>query len=67
MDQDAVRNQTGFGRLALAAPSFAVSLVMTELFFKWGSFMLELCGFAAVWGALYGVQSLVTGLFKRAR
>ena len=51
----------------LAAPAFAASLVVTELFFKWGSFMLELCGFAAVWGALYGVQSLVTGLFKKPR
>ncbi len=31
---------------------FAVALVIAQLFFKWGSFSLELLGFLAVWGAL---------------
>ena len=65
MDRSAAR-PSGLAQAMLAAPTFVASLVVTELFFKWGSFMLELCGFAAVWGTLYGVQSLVTGLFKKA-
>lgn len=44
--------------LALA-PSFVASLVVTELFFKFGSFSLELVGFAGLWAGLFGVQSLV--------
>lgn len=39
------------------------SLVVTELFFKFGSFSLELVGFAALWSGLYGL----TRLFVRPR
>jgi hypothetical protein len=41
----------------------AASLVVTEMFFKFGSFTLELVGFAALWGGLYGL----TRLFVRQR
>lgn len=34
------------------------SLTVTELFFKFGSFTLELVGFAALWGGLYGLTRL---------
>lgn len=49
-------------RYLAAAPSFAASLLTTELFFKFGSFTLEFLGFAALWGGLYGLQSLAVRL-----
>jgi hypothetical protein len=56
--------RTGTRALALA-PTFVASLVVTELFFKFGSFSLELVGFAALWGALFGVQSLVAKAVRK--
>jgi hypothetical protein len=49
----------------VAAPSLIAALLVTELFFKFGSFTLEFLGCCAVWGALYGAQSAVTGMFKK--
>ena len=31
---------------------FVIALVVAQLFFKWGSFSLELLGFLVVWGVL---------------
>ena len=52
-------------RYLAAAPTFVASLVVTELFFKFGSFSLELVGFAALWGALFGLQSLVARSLRK--
>ncbi len=52
-------------RYATLAPTFVASLAVTELFFKFGSFTLELVGFAALWGGLYGVQALVGRVLKK--
>jgi hypothetical protein len=46
-------------RALALAPTFVASLAVTELFFKFGSFSLELVGFAALWGGLYAVQSAI--------
>lgn len=52
-------------RYLALAPTFVVSLVVTEVFFKFGSFSLELVGFAALWGGLYGIQALVERVLKK--
>ncbi len=36
--------------------SFCVSLLIAQLFFKWGSFALELIGFLALWFLLGSVS-----------
>ncbi len=59
-----VRSQSASRYLSLA-PSFVASLAVTELFFKFGSFTLELVGFAALWGGLYGAQALVGKALKK--
>lgn len=38
---------------------FAIALVIAQLFFKWGSFSLELLGFLALWGVLGFVFDMV--------
>lgn len=53
------------GKIAALVPAFVVSLAVTEMFFKWKSFSLEFIGFAVLFGALYSVQSLMAGLFKK--
>lgn len=41
-------------------PAFAVAFVIAELFYKFGSFGLELVAFLATWYVLAGVQSRLT-------
>ena len=48
-----------------AAPALIASMTVTELFFKFGSFTLELIGCAALFGGLYGLQTLVVKAFKK--
>ena len=44
---------------------FAVSLVIAQLFFKWGSFALELIGFMALWFALGAVATIALNTLKK--
>jgi hypothetical protein len=41
-------------------PTFVASLVIAELFYKFGSFSLECVAFLATWGALDAASHLVT-------
>ena len=52
-------------RASAVAPSLVASLVVTELFFKFGSFTVELLACCALWGFLYGGQTLVARLLKK--
>jgi hypothetical protein len=38
--------------LSQELPGFAVALLVAQLFFKWGSFSLELIGFLVTWWVL---------------
>lgn len=44
---------------------FALSLLIAQLWFKWGSFALELVGFIAVWLALGFVADTLRRALKR--
>ena len=45
--------------LARQAPAFAISLIVAELFYKFGSFTLECLGFLATWFVLDATFALV--------
>lgn len=51
--------------LAAELPSFIVSLIIAQLFFKWGSFALELLGFLLTWFAVSYLQSAVARLLAK--
>ena len=42
-------------------PGLVISLVVAELFYKWGSFALECLGFLATWLVLDLIFALVSG------
>lgn len=44
---------------------FMIALVIAQLYFKWGSFALELVGFVAVWFALGFVSERVNGALRK--
>lgn len=41
-------------------PSFVLSLILAELFFKFGSFSLECIAFLVTWGVIDAAISLVS-------
>lgn len=43
---------------------FAVALLIAQIWFKWGSFALELVGFVAVWIALGFIADVVLNATK---
>jgi hypothetical protein len=45
--------------LARQAPGLAISLIVAELFYKFGSFTLECLGFLATWFVLDAMFALV--------
>ena len=45
--------------LARQAPALAISLIVAELFYKFGSFTLECLGFLATWFVLDATFALV--------
>ena len=47
--------------LVREAPAFAVSFVIAEMFYKFGSFTLETGAFLVTWYALSFLQSVVVG------
>ena len=50
-----LRSSTLRQLLARQAPAFAISLIVAELFYKFGSFTLECLGFLATWFVLDAV------------
>ncbi len=44
---------------------FAIALIIAQLWFKWGSFALELVGFIAVWLVLGFLADVVFRALKR--
>jgi hypothetical protein len=44
---------------------FALALLVAQLWFKWGSFALELVGFLVVWFVLGFVASVLLRALKR--
>ena len=53
------------GMIAELLP-FAASLIIAQMFFKWGSFSLELAGFLFAWWGLGFVQVQIIKLFRRS-
>ena len=53
--------------LSRQAPALALSLLVAELFYKFGSFTLECLGFLATWFVLDAAFARVGRLFSRER
>ncbi len=51
--------------LSREAIPFAVSLIVAQLYFKWGSFALELIGFLALWLTLGAMLHFVQNTLKK--
>ena len=51
--------------LARQAPTFAASLLIAELFYKFGSFTLECLGFLATWFVLDAILAGIARVFAR--
>lgn len=51
--------------LARQAPALVLSLVVAEMFYKFGSFTLECLGFLATWFVLDAVFALVARAFAK--
>ena len=49
--------------LARQAPALAISLIVAEMFYKFGSFTLECLGFLATWFVLDAMLALVSRVF----
>jgi hypothetical protein len=44
---------------------FVIALIIAQLYFKWGSFSLELVGFIAVWFVLGYVAELILRAIRK--
>ncbi|MEP2642692.1 hypothetical protein [Roseobacter sp.] len=44
---------------------FVVALIIAQIWFKWGSFALEMVGFVAVWFALGFVTDVILRTLRR--
>ncbi|WP_163535469.1 hypothetical protein [Frigidibacter albus] len=44
---------------------FVLALLIAQIWFKWGSFSLELVGFLAVWFVLGLLANILLGALKR--
>ena len=60
-----LRSSTLRQLLARQAPALVISLVVAELFYKFGSFTLECLGFLATWLVLDATFALVARAFAR--
>ena len=54
-----LRSSTLHHLLARQAPALAISLIVAELFYKFGSFTLECIGFLVTWFVLDALFALV--------
>lgn len=57
-----LRKTTPGAVLRLELAPFAIALIVAQLFFKWGSFSLELVGFLALWWVLGYIAHHIPGL-----
>lgn len=62
-----IRNASLGMLLSTQAPSFLISFVIAELFFKWKSFALECLGFLALWFVLDAVFSTVRAVWLKRK
>jgi hypothetical protein len=62
-----IRNASLGVLLSTQAPSFLISFVVAELFFKWKSFALECLGFLALWFVLDAVFSAVRAVWLKRK
>ena len=60
-----LRSSTLRQLLARQAPALALSLIVAELFYKFGSFTLECLGFLATWFVLDAVFARVGQAFSK--
>ena len=60
-----LRSSTLRQLLARQAPALVISLVVAELFYKFGSFTLECLGFLVTWFVLDATFALVARAFAR--
>ena len=61
------RNLTLREFAVVEGPSFLVSLVVAQVFFKFGNFALELVGFLALWYVTSGAIKLLETKFKSGK
>jgi hypothetical protein len=50
--------------LSAELPGFLIALVLAQLFFKWGSFALELIGFLCTWWVATFIKERVFGALR---
>lgn len=62
-----IRNASLGVLLSTQAPSFLISFVIAEFFFKWKSFALECLGFLALWFVLDAVFSAVRSVWLKRK
>lgn len=62
-----IRNASLGVLLSTQAPSFLISFVVAEMFFKWKSFALECLGFLALWFVLDAVFSAVRAVWLKRK
>jgi len=62
-----IRNASLGVLLSTQAPSFLISFVVADLFFKWKSFALECLGFLALWFVLDAVFSTVRAVWLKRK
>jgi hypothetical protein len=62
-----IRNASLGVLLSTQAPSFLISFVIAELFFKWKSFALECLGFLALWFVLDAVFSTARAVWLKRK
>lgn len=62
-----LRNASLSVLVSTQAPSFLISFVIAELFFKWKSFALECLGFLALWFVLDALFSAVRSAWLKRR
>ena len=60
-----LRSSTLRQLLARQAPALAISLVVAEMFYKFGSFTLECLGFLATWLVLDAAFALAARAFAK--
>jgi hypothetical protein len=60
-----LRNITSREVIFTEAPSFFLSLLIAELFYKWHSFLLECIGFLVTWYCISFVFNMIRNWFSR--
>ena len=61
------KNSTLRDLAVVEAPSFAISLVVAQVFFKFGNFTMELMAFLALWFCASGAIKWLDNKFRSGR